>query len=94
MSTVNKRVTMAVRSRMRHSEANTVVEPTSTGVDVYLHGYLIARLDGDTVTLDTCGHHTPLTRDRMNAFLAGIKSAKRASLRAGEIVFVSMEHTA
>ena len=60
---------------------NTVV---SGGV-VYLHGNMIARLQGTKLQVSFCGWVTPTTRDRINAILSyATNGAIGAGIKKGE----------
>lgn len=60
---------------------NTVV---SGGV-VYLHGNMIARLQGTKLQVSFCGWVTPTTRDRINAIVSHATNGKiKVGIRKGE----------
>lgn len=50
----------------RISTNNTKVAHDAVGWTVHLHGHLIIRREGNTITIDTCGYNTVTTRARVN----------------------------
>jgi hypothetical protein len=48
---------------------NRAVSRVEGRLDCFLHGHRIVQVEGDNVTLDTCGYPTPTTRQAMADFL-------------------------
>lgn len=53
----------AFYSGRKFKQSNTRVENS----ELYLHGNLIARLNGGTLQINLCGWNTQTTRERLNA---------------------------
>ena len=51
----------------RASFGNTVVNSRIGGVEIVLHGNVIAKyIDGEGLSINLCGWNTPTTRERLN----------------------------
>lgn len=99
MNKTNTRIAAAVRNRAALKLPNTAVtithqdRPTGaeTTATVTLHGNPVANVVFDasdkpvTLKLDACGWHTPTTRDRMNAAMAGAGLQPATFLSHGEL---------
>lgn len=59
------------------------------GAKMYLHGHLIAVLNGSELTLNSCGYKTQTTKNRLNGALLGLMtiSQKRGKWFIDDIEF-------
>ena len=71
---------------------NTVIISGDNWFMVYVHGNPIFEVAGKEVKVRTCGWHSNLTRDRLNACFSGLGLPLRARIRKWELVVEGLEN--
>lgn len=60
-------------------QGNTQVALITEGVQLKLHGHIIAELNQGEVFIDSCGYMTPTTKERLNG-LKGVNIVQKKGL--------------
>lgn len=64
---ITKQAVEAFKSGRNFRKDNTVVNKRIGGMEMVLHGNVIAKnIDGEGLSINLCGWNTPTTRERLN----------------------------
>ena len=92
MRKIDEKVALAVGQKGKLNQSNTVVQysPTKDESTVLLHGSEIAKVfhEDNKVEVSFCGYQTNVTKDRINAVLAGAGKGEYFKFKNYEIVLM------
>ena len=66
MKTITRKAITAFQAGKKLTSGNTSVNPRIGGMELVLHGNIIARDIGEGLEINLCGWNTPTTRERLN----------------------------